>query len=61
VLTRPVGASFVDWVDKPHNLSGLNGGNGLAALACFGAVALLVVYLVFRRPDIQGGVDAFEV
>jgi uncharacterized membrane-anchored protein len=61
VLTRPVGASFVDWVDKPHDLNGLNGGNGPAALACFGAVALLVIYLGLRRPDIQSGVDAFEV
>jgi uncharacterized membrane-anchored protein len=61
VLTRPVGASFVDWIDKPHSLTGLNLGNGPAALACFGAVATLVIYLALARPDVQAGVDAFEV
>lgn len=61
VLTRPVGASFVDWIDKPKSLSGMASGNGPAAFACFGAVALLVVYLAVKRPDIQAGVDAFEV
>jgi uncharacterized membrane-anchored protein len=61
VLTRPVGASWVDWVDKPKSLSGLNAGNGLTALACFLAVLALVVYLEIARPDVQQGVDQYEV
>lgn len=61
VLTRPLGASFADWFDKPHSLSGLAYGNGPTAAVCFVAVAVLVGYLALVRPDIQQGVDALEV
>jgi uncharacterized membrane-anchored protein len=61
VLTRPVGASWVDWVDKPRLLSGLNGGNGPTALACFLLVLALVLYLDIVRPDVQQGLDQYEV
>ena len=30
VLTRPLGASFADWIGKPANLSGLGWGDGAA-------------------------------
>lgn len=53
ILTRPVGASFVDWADKPQSLSGLNAGNGPTAAVCFALVAALVVYLAVARPDVQ--------
>jgi uncharacterized membrane-anchored protein len=31
VVTRPLGASFADYVSKPHSLSGVNFGNGQTA------------------------------
>lgn len=61
VLTRPVGASWVDWADKPRWLSGLNAGNGPTALVCFLLVLALVMYLESARPDIQQGVAQYEV
>jgi len=53
VVTRPLGASFSDWVSKPGNLSGLNVGNGRTALAILAAVLALVGYLAVARPDVQ--------
>lgn len=61
VLTRPLGASFADYFDKPHKLSGANYGAGPTALVCFAAVALLVGYLAIARPDIQQGAESLEV
>jgi uncharacterized membrane-anchored protein len=55
VLTRPLGASFADYVSKSHKLGGLGFGNGPTAAVCFAAVAVLVVYLAIARPDIQEG------
>jgi uncharacterized membrane-anchored protein len=61
VLTRPLGASFADYVSKPHKLSGIDFGNGPTAAICFAAVAVLVLYLALARPDIQQGIDRAEV
>jgi uncharacterized membrane-anchored protein len=61
VLTRPLGASFADYVSKPRNIGGIAFGDGPTALVCFGAVAALVVYLAIARPDIQPGFEPEEV
>lgn len=53
VVTRPLGASFADYVSKPHNLSGINFGNGQSAVAFTVVVVVLVLYLAIARPDIQ--------
>jgi uncharacterized membrane-anchored protein len=53
VVTRPLGASFSDWISKPANLTGLNFGNGRTALVFAAAVLVLVVYLAVARPDVQ--------
>jgi uncharacterized membrane-anchored protein len=53
VVTRPLGASFADYVSKPHNLSGINLGNGPSAVAFTLVVVVLVLYLALARPDIQ--------
>jgi uncharacterized membrane-anchored protein len=53
VVTRPLGASFADYISKAKNLSGINFGDGPTA-AVFGvAVLVLVLYLAVARPDIQ--------
>ncbi|MDQ1535972.1 MAG: hypothetical protein QOE58_365, partial [Actinomycetota bacterium] len=52
VLTRPVGASFADWVGKPQNLSGL----GIGDPPVIAGLTLLIIGLVIsmtvhrRRP-----------
>jgi uncharacterized membrane-anchored protein len=53
VVTRPLGASFADYVSKPRALSGANFGDGPTAVAFAVAVFVLVTYLAVARPDIQ--------
>jgi uncharacterized membrane-anchored protein len=53
VVTRPLGASFADWLSKPHSLSGANYGDGPVALVITIIVAVLVGYLAVTRSDIQ--------
>jgi uncharacterized membrane-anchored protein len=53
VVTRPLGASFADYVSKPHSMSGIGFGNGQTALVIALAVFAMVSYLAIARPDIQ--------
>ncbi len=55
VLTRPLGASFADYMSKPRALSGTNFGDGPTAVVFAVAVFVLVLYLAVARPDIQRG------
>jgi uncharacterized membrane-anchored protein len=51
VLTRPLGASFADWVGVSHARGGLALGTGAVSLVLAGAIAALVVYLSVSRSD----------
>jgi uncharacterized membrane-anchored protein len=53
VVTRPLGASFADYISKPHSLSGINFGDGPTSIVFAIAVFVLVSYLAVARPDIQ--------
>lgn len=53
VVTRPLGASFADYISKPASMSGIGFGDGPTALVFTAAVAALVLYLMLVRPDIQ--------
>jgi uncharacterized membrane-anchored protein len=53
IVTRPLGASFADYISKPQNLSGINFGDGPTAAVFAAAVFVLVSYLAIARPDIQ--------
>ncbi len=53
VVTRPLGASFADYISKPHGISGIDFGDGPTAIVFAVAVVVLVAYLVLARPDIQ--------
>jgi len=53
VVTRPLGASFADYISKPANTSGLGFGDGKTAVVFTVAVFVLVLYLAIARPDIQ--------
>jgi len=45
VLTRPLGASFADWIGKPHHFgSGLGFGDGRITLLTLAAIVVLVAY-----------------
>lgn len=60
VVTRPLGASFADYVSKPHSLSGVNFGNGQTAVVSTLIVAVLVLYLAIARPDIQPALGTYR-
>jgi uncharacterized membrane-anchored protein len=53
VVTRPLGASFADYLSKPADTSGVGFGDGPTALVFTAVVVVLVVYLAVARPDIQ--------
>jgi uncharacterized membrane-anchored protein len=58
IVTRPLGASFADYISKPKNLTGLNFGDGPTAIVFAVAVFVLVTYLALARPDIQKPLQA---
>jgi len=56
IVTRPLGASYADYISKARGLSGIGFGDGQTALVFTLAVAVLVLYLSVARPDIQEGI-----
>lgn len=49
ILTRPMGASFADWFDKPKSMSGLGYGTGPTAAVLILGVMLVVAYIWLRH------------
>jgi uncharacterized membrane-anchored protein len=58
VVTRPLGASFADYISKPANISGIGFGDGPTAVVFTLAVFVLVAFLAITRPDIQRSGDS---
>jgi uncharacterized membrane-anchored protein len=57
VVTRPLGASFADYISKGRHLSGIGFGDGPTAVVFALAVFVLVTYLAVARTDIQPDPD----
>jgi uncharacterized membrane-anchored protein len=54
IVTRPIGASFADWLSKPPSITGLGLGDGtVSALALIVFIAL-VGYVTVTKLDVQG-------
>lgn len=53
VVTRPLGASFSDYISKPQSITGIGFGNGPTAVVFAVAVVVVVAYLAIARSDIQ--------
>jgi uncharacterized membrane-anchored protein len=53
VVTRPLGASYADYISKPPKLTGIGFGDGPTAALFAVATFALVAYLALARPDIQ--------
>jgi uncharacterized membrane-anchored protein len=53
VATRPLGASFADWMSKPKSVGGLDWGDGPVALALTLLIFCFVAYLAVTRRDVQ--------
>jgi uncharacterized membrane-anchored protein len=58
VLTRPLGASFADWMGVSHKLGGLNMGRGVVAISLAIPIVLLVAYVAIARPDVVNDASA---
>lgn len=52
IATRPMGASFADWLGKPPSLGGLGFGSGNVAAVLTVLIAGLVAYLAVSRVDV---------
>lgn len=53
IITRPLGASFADWVGRPVNLSGLGLGTGQVSLVLTLLICAFVAYLTVTRKDVK--------
>ena len=51
--TRPIGASFADWFSKPHNISGLNFGDGPTSGVALIAFLVLLAWTTLSGHGIQ--------
>lgn len=53
VVTRPVGASFADWMGKPVSMGGLGWGQGWVSLVLTLIIVCFVAHLAATRKDVQ--------
>jgi uncharacterized membrane-anchored protein len=53
ILTRPLGASFADWMGKPHSVGGLAWGDGIVSLVLAILIVVFVGYLTVSRRDVD--------
>lgn len=52
ILTRPLGASFADWLGVPHSLGGLDLGRAAVAVGLTIAIVIVVACLSITRVDV---------
>ncbi|MDQ1661378.1 MAG: hypothetical protein QOJ68_1358 [Blastococcus sp.] len=57
VLTRPLGASFADWLGKSHALGGLGWGDDVVSGVATLGIAVLVAYVAVSRHGIQSDIE----
>ena len=53
VVTRPLGASFADWMGKPKADGGLGWGQGTVSLVLTALIVGFVWYLAVTRKDVS--------
>jgi uncharacterized membrane-anchored protein len=61
VVTRPLGASFADWMGVPRTLGGLNWGRGSVSVGLTLLIVGLVGYLSVTRLDVDDEVELRRV
>ena len=59
ILTRPLGASFADWMGKEPRFGGLGWGDGIVSVVLTAMILTLVAYLARTRVDIEETEPAF--
>jgi uncharacterized membrane-anchored protein len=58
VLTRPLGASFADWLGKSHSAGGVQFGDGPVTAVLFVAIVACVAYVARSENDAAGALSA---
>lgn len=58
VLTRPLGATFADWIGRPRSLSGLGIGTGVVSLVLTILIVMLVGFLTATGQEIVPAASA---
>jgi len=53
IITRPLGASFADWLAVPPGQGGLNLGKGTVSIALWMLIVAFVAYLAITRRDMD--------
>jgi uncharacterized membrane-anchored protein len=53
IITRPLGASYADWLGVPKSLGGLDYGRGTVAVVLTLAIIALVAYFAVTRMDVE--------
>ena len=53
IITRPLGASYADWIGVPQSLGGLNYGRGTVAIGLTIAIIIWVGYLTVSKVDVE--------
>ena len=53
IMTRPLGASFADWFDKPRSMSGLGYGSLIVSIVLTLFIVVFVAYVAISRVDVE--------
>ena len=53
IVTRPIGASFADWMGKPPVIGGLGWGDGPVVIVLSTLIALAIIYLQRTHEDVD--------
>jgi len=53
VMTRPLGASFADWLGKPKSMTGLGYGDGIVTTVFGIFIVIFVGYLAISKRDVK--------
>ena len=53
IITRPLGASYADWLGVPKSLGGLDYGRGTVAVVLTLAIIALVAYFAVTKMDVE--------
>ncbi len=53
IMTRPLGASFADWFDKPPRMGGLGHGSASVSIVLTVFIVIFVAYLTVTRIDVE--------
>ncbi len=54
IMTRPLGASFADWADKPTKFGGLGFGSFTVSLVLTAAILMVIIFLIVYKIDDPG-------